>query len=379
MELKTKKQYSYLIYPYVINEKEYDKYIYKLLKNRHCELKIWDKKEDLNLYTYFSKNIKESVFWSFSYNDGRKEKLNDLDRDFRSKILAQNQAVTFEYKIGENAQGKIGKDLVFFGINKMEIICFKTGICFVVMKTSLGDSANFDEILNANSKFRNIRSDFKTAKENESIIIQIEEARDILDLSEIIKDIVGNNKDAKSSKICEERILTYSYTCFDKNDWNNDSDYEDKIKKEFVKYYKVLPESFPDKELKKENDCTIDLTKFLKVGFSKQGTGIICSNENPENELNTPYVFEQEYLYTYILSLYKKLYVNKIYNEFGDCKKFDQTKEKLEKFTNEIWVQPITERREGISLYRKWENPRQLNYLLEKLKLDMRLENNMNI
>ena len=33
MELKTKYQYTYFIYPYIIRENKYDKYILKLLNN----------------------------------------------------------------------------------------------------------------------------------------------------------------------------------------------------------------------------------------------------------------------------------------------------------------------------------------------------------
>ena len=37
MERKTKYQYTYFIYPYVINENKYEKYLYKLLNNKKCK------------------------------------------------------------------------------------------------------------------------------------------------------------------------------------------------------------------------------------------------------------------------------------------------------------------------------------------------------
>ena len=40
MELKTKYQYTYFIYPYVIDEKKYDKYLLKLLNNKNCKIHI---------------------------------------------------------------------------------------------------------------------------------------------------------------------------------------------------------------------------------------------------------------------------------------------------------------------------------------------------
>ena len=65
MEQKIKYQYSYFIYPYLVEEKKYNKYLLKLLKDKKCELKIFEKEKDLNLYTYFLPNIREKLFWSF--------------------------------------------------------------------------------------------------------------------------------------------------------------------------------------------------------------------------------------------------------------------------------------------------------------------------
>ena len=55
MELKTKYQYTYFIYPYLIEEKNYQKYLYKLLKNEQCRLKLFDNKKDIQM-TIWSKN-----------------------------------------------------------------------------------------------------------------------------------------------------------------------------------------------------------------------------------------------------------------------------------------------------------------------------------
>lgn len=45
MERRIKYQYSYFIHPFIIEEKKYDKYLLKLLKDKHCKLKMWEKKE----------------------------------------------------------------------------------------------------------------------------------------------------------------------------------------------------------------------------------------------------------------------------------------------------------------------------------------------
>lgn len=47
MELKTKYEYTYFIYPYVIKESKYLKYLMKLLKDKNCELRIFKKDKDM--------------------------------------------------------------------------------------------------------------------------------------------------------------------------------------------------------------------------------------------------------------------------------------------------------------------------------------------
>ena len=61
MELKTKYQYTYFIYPYVIKENKFTKYLLKLLKDKNCELKMFKKENDLSLYSYFSHSKKLHV------------------------------------------------------------------------------------------------------------------------------------------------------------------------------------------------------------------------------------------------------------------------------------------------------------------------------
>ena len=52
MELKTKYQYTYFIYPYVIKENKFSRYLIKLLKDKNCKLRIFQKEKDLSLYSF---------------------------------------------------------------------------------------------------------------------------------------------------------------------------------------------------------------------------------------------------------------------------------------------------------------------------------------
>ena len=78
MELKTKYQYTYFIYPYVIKESKYVKYIQRLLKDKNCNLKIFKKDKDFEIYSYFSNRIRNYMFNSFNWNKSKLEKLEEL-------------------------------------------------------------------------------------------------------------------------------------------------------------------------------------------------------------------------------------------------------------------------------------------------------------
>ena len=69
LELKTRYQYTYFIYPYVIEEKNYSKYLLRLLKDKKCTMKKFDIAKDLSIYQNFLPNIRKFMFWSFNYTD----------------------------------------------------------------------------------------------------------------------------------------------------------------------------------------------------------------------------------------------------------------------------------------------------------------------
>ena len=53
MELKTRYQYTYFIYPYVIVQNKYSKYLQNLLRNKKCTLRMFEKQKDLDIYNKF--------------------------------------------------------------------------------------------------------------------------------------------------------------------------------------------------------------------------------------------------------------------------------------------------------------------------------------
>ena len=149
MELKTKYQYTYFIYPYVIKESKYTKYLLKLLKDENCKLRIFKKDKDLDIYSYFSHRTKNYMFNSFNLTRSKIMKLEELPADTKAAVLSKNSCTIFEYTINKDIQGKTEeRSGIFFKISKIEIICFNTGICFLCIKTNIEESDSFSDVLN---------------------------------------------------------------------------------------------------------------------------------------------------------------------------------------------------------------------------------------
>ena len=77
MELKTNYQYTYFIHPFIIKEGKYQKYILKMLKDKNCKLKIFQKEKDLKTYKYFLPKTRDLLFSSFSFGNSKLKKLEE--------------------------------------------------------------------------------------------------------------------------------------------------------------------------------------------------------------------------------------------------------------------------------------------------------------
>ena len=180
MELKTKYQYTYFIYPYLIEEKNYQKYLYKLLKNEQCRLKLFDNKKDIQIDSYFLPEIKNKMFWSLNLEQDGLKSYEAMDLKMKSAVLSKKYCNVFEYVLEKDIPGKINeKEGIFFDINKIEIVCFNTGICFILIKTALENNVNFSDVLNFNYKFRDIVSNIGHTKEYDSIKIQTKKLKTV--------------------------------------------------------------------------------------------------------------------------------------------------------------------------------------------------------
>lgn len=364
MELRTKYQYTYFIHPYVIDSKKYNKYMLKLLKNKNCKLRLFQKEKDMHLYHYFLPEIRDSIFWSFGLTNEGIKSFEKLDDGMKANLLSKYECNVFQYRLEQDLQGKVGEgNGIFFSINEIKIICFKTGICFLLFKTALQEDDKFSNILNFNYKFREINSKTYQLKEYENIRLQSNDFKDVKEISTLIKEITGNNTVSKKINLDNEKFIVYSYTCLDQSSWNEN------VQTDFIKYRNVFCSNRQvAEEVEKNEEKEIDYNKYVKYGLSKTSTVLLTSNINTENYTTLAQKYESEYLYTYILELYKKFLLNKLNCRFNKAEDFKKVETEFLSFIKKLWIQDITDDDFGNTLVKKWDNILGLAEFFAKLK-----------
>lgn len=376
MELKTKYNYTYFIHPYLVDKTRYDKYILKLLKNKRCEFRIFEKEKDMGIYTYFLPHFRDYIFPTFNFRD---EKLSEFKRtgiNVKSKIIANQACACFTYKIDKSLKGKVDRENdtgIFFNIEKIEIICFNTGICFFTMKTTLDGTDSFYDILDFNYKFKDINSELRSLKDFEKIRIQTDTFKDVTDISELIGQITGMYKrkiTGTSGELTNSRFYTYSYACLESEYWNEKNNVNT-YDSELFKFANVLSSSYfsdINKENIGENLAVIDKYKYYRISLTKLSSNLICSGIDTFNYTKLPFEYENEYFYTYIITLYQKMFLRKLNSDFKEYEKISQMRDEFIKFTEQIWEEEITLTDNGSKYYKTLKQVLELNELYDEIK-----------
>ena len=312
------------------------------------------------------------MFWSFGLSRVGIRDFNKLDTTVKSTLLAEHECNIFSYDLPENLQGKVETNNgIFFEISEIKIICFKTGVCFIVFKTNLENSESFSDMLNFNYKFREINSVAYNLKEYENIKIQSNSFKDVKDIATVIREIKGKNDIAKNMNIGTEKFFVYSYACLDQKDWNENTENEE-LNNLFEKYRSVLPansQMIDDEyaaDTKRKEKKSIYKNQYIRYGFTATSTVLFTSNINTTNFTVVPQKYESEYLYTYILVLYKKILLNKLNYEFG--KQFKEAENEFLDFTKKLWIQDITNEEFGKRMENNWMENLEVEETFTKLK-----------
>ena len=368
MELKTRYQYTYFIHTFLINQNRYNKYIAKLMKDNRFNLRIFRKENDLELYSYFLPRMRSFLFKTFEFNREKINKIEALPFETQCAILSEYPSLTFEYDLKKDLQGKtVDENSIFFKIQKVGIVCFNTGICFLYFKTNIEESEKFSDILNFNYKFRDINQECNNLKNYDNIRLQANYFEDIQQIKDFITDITGPNFDAMKINLDVERFYTYSYECIDQSAWNQNTDFES-INNDFLRYIKILPN---DKGMHvDENDSVkiISKDKFSKIGLSKLGVNLFSSDVDINNYTILPQEYENQYFYTYILALYLKVYLKKIDYDFKTGKNVEKARKDFIDFTKKLWIQEITSEDFGSLLYQDMREVLELEESYNKIK-----------
>ncbi len=348
MELKPKYQYTYFIKPFYIEGEKYESYLINILKNKKMSLKIWEKEKDFEVYSYFEPELRDKIFASFQYSKEKISKLEKTDEFTLAKILRKQPCVHFTYMLEEDTPGKIGEENgIFFGVRNIDVVCFNTGICFILIKTYIEDLKSFSDVLNFNYKFRDISSKYANLKEYERINIQTSNFHTNQELSDFIRKITGVSEKKQDSK-----YYVYAYTCLDGESWNDKVKFED-IQTEFYKYREILPSNYNVDWSAKKSDNTIDKWEYARFGFSKNASVLLTSNLNAYHYTKLPFEYENQYLYTFLLALYERLYLKKLNKELKSNNNIKKIKSNFQNFMKVLWSQEITEDEMGTMFYNK--------------------------
>lgn len=151
--INTRYQYTNFIYPFIVGKKKYNQYIKNILSSNKFSLRLFQKEKDLSLYSYFSNEIKSYLFPTFDYTS---RQVKELEKNKDIKEISSLPCVIFDYILDKDYTGKSPEESIFFKINKIELICFKTGICFLNLRTYIDEVGTFADVLNFNYKFKEI-------------------------------------------------------------------------------------------------------------------------------------------------------------------------------------------------------------------------------
>ena len=389
-EEKFKYQYTYHILPYIY-EGRYDEYLIRLLKDTNIIEYRYDKIKNLEIFSYFKKDILESMFYEFPYKETEKISIQK-----KVNKLLKYESVTFEYDIIDKEKNKISmNDIVRvagneeynnneknrgnikFDIEDFKIIVFKSGIAFIILKTVLINTRYISDVMDFNYRFKSILSKRDIIKKLDNIEICLlgDEVNGFEKLKQIILNYVGKNK---NNKILEnnEEFYTFSYLCMD-NIYINEENNKNILKNIYLKYSRILQSSYDIEGLDEETIVSKNMTeiKDTNIGITKISSMLLCSGIDPFNFTVLPRDYETKMLYTYIITLYQKLFLVMINKELTseNNKRQKLGRIKFNDFISKMWYNEITLSEKGSIYYEYLKKILEINKTFDETQLKYKL------
>lgn len=389
-EEKFKYQYTYHILPYIY-EGRYDEYLTRLLKDTNIIEYRYDKIKNLEIFSYFKKDILESMFYEFPYKETEKISIQK-----KVNKLLKYESVTFEYDIIDKEKNKISmNDIVRvagneeynnnkksrgnikFDIEDFKIIVFKSGIAFIILKTVLINTRYISDVIDFNYRFKSILSKRDIIKKLDNIEICLlgDELNGFEKLKQIILNYVGKNKNNKLLENNEE-FYTFSYLCMD-NIYINEENNKNILKNIYLKYSRILQSSYDTEGLDEETIVSKNMTeiKDTNIGITKISSMLLCSGIDPFNFTVLPRDYETKMLYTYIITLYQKLFLVMISKELTseNNKKQKLGRIKFNDFISKMWYNEITLSEKGSIYYEYLKKILEINKTFDETQLKYKL------
>ncbi len=358
MELKTKYQYTYFIYPFVISEKKYNDFLAKIIMDKNWNVKIFQKDVDIEADSHFLSIAKQTMFPTLEWT---KEKIETFQKEKnyeKAKILSKMKSCSFEYDMKEISKGKAGVDenAIFFEITKIKLMCFQNGICFLFLKTEI-DNTNyiaFSDVLNLNYKFRNISPKYNRFKDYDYIKIQTNRFETMENICEFLRHICSGYEDASKKDIYSNRLFVYSYACLDESEWNTTTEFT-KIKNEFLKYQYVLSGDYGSEfaeDIKMDN--TYSRWKYSIYGFTKTAGVVFSSATDHFNFTKLPFYYETVYIYIMLYALYQRLSYLILLQQMKEKKTQRYWRKKIQEVTLATAIGQVSSAEHCMSLWQNW-------------------------
>ncbi len=376
MSLNVKYQYTHFIYPFVVEEKEYNGFLGSILGHpKDWTLYVHNYDTDKESYDFFLPYMKRflfpTLFWTSQYQ--KQFKLMSLKKKVNN--ISKLSCVTFEYQLSNIKNGTISTNrhynTINFDISSIKLIVFKGGICFLDIKTEIEETdefIDFNTLLDFNCSFRKLTprgilnlSDISKMKARN--IDKIE------NIAMFINSIISGFETKDIEKMYYDKMFTYSYACID--DWKNEKDFE-KIKNDFLKFQYVLGSknsAIFNKNCKSLDDNMYSRWQYSMFGFTKESGVVLVSDKENYNITKMPYNFEKKYMYMFLLAAYQRIM---LINFSQDLAKKDKSmarklNNRFNKFTHFSWFSQITNSENGMEIWQNWIKAFRLKELFEEV------------
>ena len=370
-----KYQYTHFIYPFVVDEKKYDKFLKKILEdNKNWSIKLHDQNGDYDVYSFFLPYIKKFLFQPLFWSNKEKKDFKKYDLKKQMSIVRNMRCITFDYNIKNIKVGNVNTydNEISFDISSIRLIIFEPGICFLDFKTEVSvydKYIDFNDILDFNYIFKEItpRGDNKIKFSK----IRANKIDNIKSIADFIKKLTIGYETEDIDRIYYDRMFTYSYVCLDQSEWEKPEDFA-KVENDFYKLQYVQEgksESLFNPECTKLMENRYSRWQYSMFGFSRQSGVVLVSEKEKYNITKLPHDFEKVYIYMVLLGLYQRISLLNFSQELlkSNQQKVKNMQHKLTKFVNFTWFSQITNSEHGTDLWKRWQQAFGLNELLDEV------------